>query len=68
MQKSALITGIPDMAWEIALDAEKQFKYLKLEILQGDILLAKEDIPGARKKYESVLKVNNESVATKSTS
>lgn len=64
--KSALITGIPDMAWDIALDAEQKYKYSeKLEILQGDILLIKGDIQAARAKFNSVLKSNSESVAAR---
>ncbi len=64
--KSALISGIPDMAWEIAVAAESRFKYsAKLEILLGDILLAKGEMESARKIFESALKDNPESVAAK---
>ena len=64
--KSALQSQMPDMAWEMAIDAvEKHGTSEKLELLMGDILLSKGEILKAREYYEKAEITNSESVAAK---
>jgi len=61
--KSAYNTEMIDMAWDMAIDAEKKFGITpKLEMLIGDIYLAKGKAEEARKRYENALRKNPESV------
>ncbi len=61
--KSAFNTDMIDMAWDMATDAEKKFGLTaKLEMLIGDIYLAKGQAEEARKRYENAIRKNPESV------
>lgn len=61
--KAALQSQMVDMAWDMAMDAKKQFgSSEKLEILLGDILLYKQDFDTARTHYDEALNLNRESL------
>ncbi len=61
--KSAYNTEMIDMAWDMAQDAEKKYGLTaKLEMLIGDIYLAKGKAEDARKRYENAIKKNPDSV------
>ena len=62
--KSALQSKMPDMALEMAMDAEKQFGSTeKLSILLGEIALSQGDIMKAREQFQAALNTNQNSLA-----
>ncbi|SMF73985.1 tetratricopeptide repeat protein [Pseudobacteriovorax antillogorgiicola] len=62
--KAAFQSKMEDMAWEMASDSLKQFGTSeKLEVLMGDILLAKGEIMKAREFYQKALDNNPKSLA-----